>query len=903
MKRSRVFIMMGIALSCCCSAAQKEIQLPAFETWNAGGSTAFAKVEKGWLLKQATVNAPDKYPAVYGDSVVIRMRHSGKGRIIVRLNEFDRTGRLVNPWNYTTFFNNSGKTAVYSPTYNIRGKTTQYFTLTFDGSKNTDMIIEDLKILHNYGETQKLFSAVLSADHWKKVTQGVNLAAGKKVRFYPEPNRAATKKGNTDETDLTDGKLVTESICIYDQKGAVGWQHPRLDRCAFAIDLGSVQPVGKTVLRISGGFLNGTKQGSAGMFPERIDVWVSKDGKNWYKASYLQKLQVNEKADADWKTLYYLPEGHGTIPPYVYPFQLNVNAEARYIYFDFTTAYYIFSMDEIAVLKGDPATPGFNSPYSGTPKELLKKQAALTPFYSEFYVARNVNVPNFFRFDDNRDEKPKTDVISYSIDLPAQIQYIPEDGPQYQGGTRKLTKTEKKDGRVTYHVSSSGNYASFVRIAKYEIGPFYFRAAGDVPEKERYMEMTTFANGKVCGEVKMKLNVIDIPEVPRLKHLMMAGTWFTSRVMYSWPETMKSMRHLGFNALSLHDQVTKVNQKYLDEARKNGFKIIGVPTNRIKLRKTPEAQCTNWKKIRSHNHLCPTYRGKHYQELCNEIVERRMKELNPDYLHLDYEFFFSPEVFASCEKCEALRKSRNMSRKDYAEWAMAESFKGVLKAARRAAPKALIGSYLYCIDRLDECGDDMVSLFGAKLLYPKYLDELHTGCYQTNINLVIKAVRTNYLYTRDPKKVLIYLTAGNGAYFTEEFGIVTYFSLLEAYMNGAYAIAYFVDRSFASPIDYYYMAKGLKLLAPYDEFLVKASMDEKFKGSDPNLTYTLRKDGKDALLLVGNYQKRKEASTFLPLPGLTSAMDCMTGKKISFDDKGINLHLDKYQARLLKLTF
>ena len=903
MKRLNVIIMMGIAVSCCCSAAQKEIRLPAFETWNPDNSGAFSKAEKGWLLKQAKLNVPGKYPAQYGDSVVIRMKHNGKGRVIVRLNEFDQKGRLVIGWNYTTFLNSSGKPAVYSPTYEIHGKTTQYFTLTLDGSKNTDMVIEKLTVLHDSGEDQKLFSPLLSIDHWKRVTQGTNLAAGKKVKFYPAPNRAATKKDGTDETDLTDGKLSTaRGGYIFDDKAAVGWQHPRLDRCAFSIDLGAVEPVGKTVLRICGGYLNGTKQGSAGMFPERIDVWISKDAKNWYKASYLQKLQINEREDCDWNTLYYLPEGHGTIRPYVYPFQLNVNAEARYIYVDFTAAYYIFAMDEIAVLKGDPAASGFNAAYNSAPKELLKKQAALTPYYSEFYVARNVNVPNFLRFDDNRDvnAKNKKAVMSYTFDLPAQISYIPEDGPQYDGKSRKLEKTEKKNGRVTYLFSASGNYDLFARRAIYEIGPFYFRATGDVPEKERYVRITTLEDGKPCGEIKMKLNVIDIPEVPTLKHLLMAGTWFTNRVMYSWPDTMKSMRHLGFNALSVHGPVTPQNRKYLDTARKNGFKIIGVPSNAFRFPR--EAKCTNWEKCRI-NHFCPTYRGEFYQKLCNEIVGDSLKSIDPDYVHLDYEFFFGMDGFAGCAKCEAVRKSKNMSRKEYAEWAVAEAYKGVLQAARKAAPKAVIGSYLCCMDRMRECGSDMITIFGTRLLYPKYLDELQSSCYQTNIHLVVNAVRTNYLYTRDPKKVMIYLTAGNGAYQTEEFGIIAYYTLLEAYMNGAYSVAYFVDRSLTSPLDYYYVTSALKLLAPYDEFLVKASLDEKFKGSNPDLTYTLRKDGKDALLLVGNYQKRKGATTFLPLPGLTSAVDCMTGEKVKFDRKGIDLQIGKYDARLLKLTF
>ncbi len=902
MKRLNFLIMTGLAVSCWCSAAQKTIQLPAFETLSANSNGAMVKAENGWLLKNAKLNIPGKFPAQYGDDVVIRMKHSGKGRVIVRLNEFDKKGKPVVGWNYTTFFNSTGKPSVYSPTYEIHGKTTQYFTLTIDGTKNTDMVIEKLTVMQNHGEEQKLFSPLLSVDHWKRVTQGTNLAAGKKVKFYPAPNRAATKQGNTDETDLTDGKLCGRGGYIYEDKGAVGWQHPRLDRCAFSIDLGAVEPVGKTVLRICGGYLNGTKQGSAGMFPDRIDVWISKDAQNWYKASYLQKLQINEKDDCDWNTLYYLPEGHGTIRPYVYPFQLNVNAEARYIYVDFTAAYYIFAMDEIAVLKGDPEASGFNAVYEGAPKELLKKQAALTPYYPEFYVARNVNVPNFLRFDDNRDVKSrnKKAVMSYTFDFPGQIRFIPEDGPQYQGDTRILAKTEKKNGRVMYHFKSAGNYELFVRRAMVEIGPFYFRAEGEVPEKERYVTITTLEDGKPCGEIKMKLNVIDIPEVPPLKHLMMAGTWFTYRVMYSWPDMVKSMRHLGFNALSVHGPATPQNRKYLDTARKNGFKIIGVPRNNFQFPR--KAKCTNWEKCRI-NHFCPTYRGEFYQKLCNDVVEKTMKSLDPDYIHMDFELFFGTDGFAGCEKCESLRKSKNMSRKEYAEWAVAEAYKGLLQAARRAAPKAVIGNYLSCIDKMRECGDDMVTIFGTNLLYPKYLDELQTSCYQTNIRLVVNAVRTNYLYTRDPKKVMIYLTAGNGAYQTEEFGITTYYSLLEAYMNGAYSVAYFVDRSLASPIDYYYVASALKLLAPYDEFLVKAPLDDKFKGSNPDLTYTLRKDGKDALLLVGNYQKRKGASTFLPLPGLTSAVDCKTGEKVKFDQKGIDLQIGKYDSRLLKLTF
>lgn len=897
--------LLAMLITSCCLAATETVKVPAIETWNADKKVEFLKLKEGWWLKDGKLEIPGKYTASYGDSVIVAMHHAGKGQLIVRLKEFNADGKLLVAWNYCTFINKTGEILTYSPTYNISNKETKYYTLTLESSQNPNMVIKDFTVSRTFGPGQKLYSPVLSADHWKEVTKGENLAKGLKVKFYPTPNRVATNRGGTDETDLTDGKLsMTYGNYIYDDQKSVGWQHPRLEECAFSLDLGSVQPVDKMVMRICGGRVNGTKGGSAGMFPDRIDIWISRDAKNWHKASSLQKLQINEKEDADWKTLYYLPESNTNTPPYVYPFQFDINADARYIYVNFKTAYYIFSMDQIAVLKGAPGAAGFNDAYKSVPIDILKKQAVMTPYYSEFYVPRNVNVPNFFRFDDNRDVKPESDVITYTVDLPSQVVYVPEGEYSYQPETRKLEKKETKNGRTLFHFTQPHKYKEFVRKAKYEIGPFYFRAVADVPEAEKYMKVMTFASGKQSGEVRMKLNVLDIPEVPRFKHLLMAGTWFTGRVMYSWPDGMKAARHIGLNALSVHDKLTPRNEAYLKAARENGFKIIGVPDNIL----TPwwnnsERRCDSWKTVPSHNHICPLYRGALYQKLCDEVVEKRMKEIAPDYIHLDYEFWFSPETFITCTRCETYRKSKNMSRVEYAEWAMADSYKGILQAARRAAPNAKIGSYLFCADRFRDCGGQKVSIFGARRLFPEYLDEFQTSYYGTNLKFLQNAVRANYLYTRDPKKVFAYLSAGNGAYQTEEFGVVAFHSVLEAYMNGAYGIAHFVDRSLASPVDYFYVASGLKAIAPYDEFLVKAALDEKFKGSNPDLTYTLRRLGKDALVLVGNYNPRKDATTFLSLPELKSAVDCLTGENVKIQKDGIDLKIGKNNVKFLKLTF
>ncbi len=101
--------------------------------------------------------------------------------------------------------------------------------------------------------------------------QPENVALGRPYTLKPAPNyRLCTDPG--DKTQLTDGKYVKGYF--WAQKGTVGWNH--VNFVDINIDLGQVKAISGVSLR--------TAAGVAGVYwPSSILVFVSDDGKNWYK--------------------------------------------------------------------------------------------------------------------------------------------------------------------------------------------------------------------------------------------------------------------------------------------------------------------------------------------------------------------------------------------------------------------------------------------------------------------------------------------------------------------------------------------------------------------------------------------------------------------------------------------
>ena len=889
------------------AAGEEIIPLAPLEKWDQEDSASIQKKEKAIILLGGSLATPKAYPIKYGETVRITVLYSGKGTVQIQLNELDGNSKLLAKSSKAV---NNPNDALHTRSYylSVSKKETSRFKLKLLSIGNERLGIQKIDCARLFGKENELYSPSLNQQIWRKRTAGKNLAKGREVKFHPEPNNKSTAKNGTDAADLTDGKLSTRyGDYIWFDSAAVGWVTNE-KRCLATIDLGSVCNVSKAVVRVCGGRLD--PYNGYGMFPELFEVWVSRDGKVWHPASSLKKVKVNELADADWKSLYYLPEiQRGDAPVYVYPFELAVNAEARYITIGFTKNIRTLYLDEIAVLEGKADQADFNAAYKREPDRVLfSREAAVVPFYPEVYIPRgDIQLPNMFKMDDRRTVKDGT--YSYFIDLPEQVSYIESLG--FPAFTRKLIRTETKNGRTIRYFSI--NYQNSkklpVMLRQYHIGPFFFRAEKEIPAGEQYVRIGTTAGKKKPETVvrKYKLNVIDVQEVPRLKHLRVSFASFRHRTTNYWPDFGKTLRHLGVSAAGLHFSSFRPDKKaefdtFLKGCRKYEIKIIGVQQTALSklVGKDTEHKCIGAKS--NVNKFCPAYRGKYYGQLCQSIT-RDFESFPVESADLDYELWFSPESFKHCSRCDALRKSQNLTWAEYAPWAMAEFYRGLLEAVRKAQPGIPVGSYMFCLDRTQSVDNRKFVVFGSDRLFPKYLDLVMTPYYGPNPVQVTGRVRANFLKIRDPKKIIAYLTAGSGAYGTDQMGEMVKWELLEAFMNGAFCATYYNENSFTSPLDFMYLADGARAAAPHEEFLMKAELDQDFKGSDPNLNYTCRKLGNKALILAGNYGTAKAARTVLPLKNAVSAKDCLTGKDLAVCKEGIELTVPGGKAAFIEVRF
>ena len=114
--------------------------------------------------------------------------------------------------------------------------------------------------------------------------------------------------------------------------------------------------------------------------------------------------------------------------------------------------------------------------------------------------------------------------------------------------------------------------------------------------------------------------------------------------------------------------------------------------------------------------------------------------------------------------------------------------------------------------------------------------------------------------------------------------------VLEAVLNGARGITYYCFQDFDTPEDFYYHAKALVKLAPYQK-LLKEGAPHSIQGSNPGLFYSAFQNQGKMLLLVGNYQGQANGVTTVALPfeEVQSVKDVSTGKEMP---PGISLSLD-----------
>lgn len=779
----------------------------------------------------------------------------------------------------------------------IKKPETETVKIFVSAKPGTKVLYSHVKITRLDKKQSFYYSTVQSKKLFQELAKGNNLARGKKVTFQPEPRYPLTAAGGTDATDLTDGRFASSNQ-IWFEKEAVGFEGAH-NGASITVDLGKVQSVKKGIIRLQGGRM----QDYATAFPDVLEVWVSKDGVHSYLAAKLTKLKAMEMEFSNWKDLYYLPESEdNTGVPYVYPFSLDIKADARFITFR-SPVYRLRSMfsDELAVIEAsssDRAQPDYNSVYKTEPRFINHGSIMIYPKMDTFYIAENVYLPNYLYADSLL--KENTGKFSYAIDLPQEVTFQPSKA--WPADTRRLGRTETKNGRTILYFEPKDSLKNFLAVQQYGFGPFYFSVdhAEKIPAQEKYVIFTTYYNGRKALEVRRGIEFLKMPEVPQLKQLDIS-LWLEERFKDA-PDYHKTSKKTGFTTEMFFPRSVEDARKFLPlvlEAKKQGKKIRLElePTQRLWVRWKDR---NTYRCIGSENDLrsvCLAYRGEEYLKTVEEIRDI-VKILPADTITFDIENWEPNRMNASINQCprckEAKEKAGFSTWVEYFEKFQADYVKKYAEAAREGAKQAgrpipRIGYYALAPDTAYRCLEGPVSLLGYRYLYPDYSNEIQKSYYGRSSAGAHHMMRRVSKEIGNPFILVPWLSGGTGAICTVPYSYRTEQHVLETLMNGAGGIQFFSRKSFESPLDYYYLARALSMLAPYENILMKGSLDESLTGSDPNMLYTARKLGRKILFLAGNYERRKKADAVLSLNNIKSVQTLSPSPKATLNDGKVRI--------------
>lgn len=740
---------------------------------------------------------------------------------------------------------------------------------------------------------------------WNQKTQGRNLISGKQLTFDPEPRYPLTAKGGSDAADLTDGKFAKDDHLLWFRPEAVAWLRAYSGVTIIA-DLGEIQPVGKAVIRICGG-----KPATGVVFPEQLEIWVSRDGKEYFRASAIKKLPATEAYLSDWKKFYYLPEQQdAAAQAYTHVFELPVCADARYVALraPVYTPVSIIS-DEMALIEAtspERKLDGFNSAYNSPSRQLIHKTIVLRPRMDTFYVAEDIVLPNRLLWDDRREAKKGN--VGYRINLPDAIERIPDE--TWPVETRTFAGAEKLNGRIIFHFRPSlqgDAWENRLKYAAHLLGPFFFRVnkGAVIPEGEKYAEFSGTVDSKITQTIRIPLKIVSIQPVPPMKDISINLGYIVNGYTAQWPEFYRTMRGCGFNTITIDGTNDKIGKEIYDLAREKGFRTklelspTGIMNNRNA--NVNEFRCTGLT-AKDGVSACPAYRGKYYGEMLAWITEMVRKYPEIDFLDFDEESW-EPRQFTqmlNCSRCDELRKKMGVDWKTYLTRVQADYLKPFREAAYKgAAPDHKPKIYFYAMDTLFGYGSEFgkIPFLGGDILYPEFCDKIGPSVYHRSPFRIRTEISNVYAKYPDPEKIVCWITAGAGAYNEGAFPEKTGQQLAEALMNGAGNIVYYRYQSFESPIDFVSHADVLRMLAPYENILLKGKKTA-LRSENKELVHTARSLGKETLLLIGNYETFRPAETLLKLPEGSVILDLRDQKKETCPKGGIRLNVPADDYRL-----
>lgn len=654
-----------------------------------------------------------------------------------------------------------------------------------------------------------LLLPALSAGQGRDLDPSQNLALGKPVVFLPAPNYRLTVRGDTDTTDLTDGKLTQRpDLHMWFEQSAVGWSYA--GRVNLAIDLGGVHPVDEVAIR----FLGGSPQAGICM-PGWVEVMVADDLRGpYYKVGEYSRWQPGDRRK------FHIPRYTGKAWVHRLRFT-GLRTRARAVGIRFYGSGLTCS-DELYVFKGnhDPASvphpPGPITDFTVTDAELYFHKPVV-------YVTRNIATPLPIGLITVPSETPKP--LSVRIAVPEGVRIVGGSLGGQEVGDAQITPGPNHTTLYSWQLQTKGQRTK-------TFGRLFLTGAPSSGSSPALTYSLGWGDYK-SPEIAIPIHTIHVPPQPRMPQFLMTSlSWWPTSATMAWPRWHEAFRHLGFNTVTsfstwFNPQTDTDVVRFLDDARRRGYKVqtIDATWHRMlsRRRNEPEIYC-QFDDGTHGSRLCPSYRGKFYREELQRVAAA-VRLLKPNYFHTDVELWSwrGPVDARKCTRCRADKARSGID--SWEEWQLAkgeEMWKDLYNTVRGALEKAGVkqwemGSYDF------RPGAAYQFTWPFDRLYPAYMHSSQVSTYTPlepyHIELVGDEVRADR--RKLPRSdVLPWITPGDAGTFSgEEF----YYALLECFCNGARGINFWSGRVWDADLLAAY-ARAIRAIAPVEDIVVNGQL-------------------------------------------------------------------------------
>jgi hypothetical protein len=464
----------------------------------------------------------------------------------------------------------------------------------------------------------------------------LNLAAGHRVMFLPQPNYAITSDGH-DDTDLTDGRLSSRlDQRLWMDPAAVGWCYTPCIRAA--VDLGEPKCISRVKLHLMGG---GATDGAD--FPTWARLTASENGMEWFEL---------DRFDGGGPT----PAGMDPLPPSSgeawtrWLLLAKQPFRARYVGVELGGTGFT-CMDEFQIMGCATSEVPDPAALSGRACQYAIAAPSVSFMKQSLHGATDVFLPQPFQVLGVTSAGNR--MLRLRASFPRDLEFggLVAGGRSMQVTSREVTSSGRISVTAELPLEGGGLPSNlycqiFVRRPTAGIEPAELRIWVD-GQDERYA-------------ATVPISFHELPaRGPLTAGFMTTLGWYPLALLQHWPQRLTALQRLGINTASMFANEVELGGNLpamLGDARAAGFEIAMVdsPWHVLleRARGDPEPRC----QVTGGIQYCLSYDGPRLETEMRRI-SLAASVIQPNYYFADIELWptSGPSESKLCERCRRAR--------------------------------------------------------------------------------------------------------------------------------------------------------------------------------------------------------------------------------------------------------